>query len=164
VRHPTSHLNTIFNDNGEEKGINTLIPLQKQHPPIHQRINALKQALQPTTSTNKTAKMHLPTLTLLTTSLAALSSATIFHNNFGHDGWLQDDRGTQVFVKNKNTATIGGGWGFFWVAEDVCHQNSVAYGWPADYGGAYCSFFLLSFLVSSTWPGGLGGRIRDGWI
>ncbi|KAL2783159.1 hypothetical protein BJX66DRAFT_345189 [Aspergillus keveii] len=81
--------------------------------------------------------MHLPTLTLLTTSLAALSSATIFHNNFGHDGWLQDDRGTQVFVKNKNTATIGGGWGFFWVAEDVCHQNSVAYGWPADYGDVY---------------------------
>jgi hypothetical protein len=125
--------------------------LSKQHPLIHQRINALKQPLQstPQTKTNTIAKMHLPTLTLLTTSLAALSSATIFHNNFGHDGWLQDDRGTQVFVKNKNTATIGGGWGFFWVAEDVCHQNSVTYGWPADYGGAYCIFFFSSLAVPS---------------
>ncbi|KAL2807966.1 hypothetical protein BJX63DRAFT_436545 [Aspergillus granulosus] len=81
--------------------------------------------------------MLLPTLALLTTSLAALSSATVFHNNFGHDGWLQDNQGTEVYVKDKNHATIGGGWGFFWIDEKVCHQNAATFEWPSYYGDVY---------------------------
>ncbi|KAJ0419786.1 hypothetical protein BJY00DRAFT_313707 [Aspergillus carlsbadensis] len=81
--------------------------------------------------------MHLPTLTLLTTSLAALTSATKFQNQYGKPGWLQDNQGTQVYIKNNGAADIGGGWGFFWVDGNVCHNNAVAFGWPADYGDVY---------------------------
>ncbi|KAL3451473.1 hypothetical protein BJX65DRAFT_304057 [Aspergillus insuetus] len=81
--------------------------------------------------------MHLPTLALLTTSLAALSSATKFHNQYGKPGWLQDNQGTEVYIKNNGVANVGGGWAFFWVDGNVCHQNSVTFGWPADYGDVY---------------------------
>jgi hypothetical protein len=104
------------------------------HPSTHQRTQTSTSTK--TSKTNTIAKMHLPTLTLLTTSLAALGSATRFHNQFGKPGWLQDNQGTQVYIKNNGVADVGGGWGFFWVDGNVCHQNSVAFGWPADYGGA----------------------------
>ncbi|KAL3488211.1 hypothetical protein BJX62DRAFT_240246 [Aspergillus germanicus] len=91
--------------------------------------------------------MHLPTLALLTTSLAALSSATKFHNQYGKPGWLQDNQGTEVYIKNNGVANVGGGWAFFWIDGNVCHQNSVTFGWPADYGGAYTIFFgFITFI------------------
>ncbi|KAJ5368175.1 uncharacterized protein N7496_007935 [Penicillium cataractarum] len=75
------------------------------------------------------------TLVILATALTA--TATNVHNQFGHSGWIQDDQGTDVALNNKGSATVGGGWGFFWVSGSVCSKNSVTYTWPSNYGDVY---------------------------
>lgn len=70
---------------------------------------------------------------VLATAIAA--TATKVHNNFGHNGYIQDDQGTDVALNNGGSATVGGGWGFFWVPSSVCVKNSVAWSWPSSYGG-----------------------------
>lgn len=77
--------------------------------------------------------MILKTLVILATALSA--TATHVHSQFGKNGWIQDDQGSELQLNNKGSVTVGGGWGFFWVAGSVCSKNSVAYSWPSNYGG-----------------------------
>lgn len=44
------------------------------------------------------------TLVILATALTA--TATKVHNQFGHNGWIQEDRGSDVALNNKGSATI----------------------------------------------------------
>ncbi|KAL4904645.1 hypothetical protein BDW74DRAFT_178738 [Aspergillus multicolor] len=83
--------------------------------------------------------MHFTKLTALLLSAVASVSATNFHNDFGHNGWVQDSTGTEVYLANGASVNIGGGWAFFWVDAAVCpgKANSVTYGWPANYGDVY---------------------------
>ncbi|KAJ5980840.1 hypothetical protein N7481_008138 [Penicillium waksmanii] len=83
------------------------------------------------------------TLVILATALSA--TATHVHNQFGKDGYIQDDQGSEIFLKNKGSVTVGGGWGFFWVASSVCSKNSVAYTWPTNYGE-----YQLIYIQTST--------------
>ncbi|PYH87356.1 hypothetical protein BO71DRAFT_404723 [Aspergillus ellipticus CBS 707.79] len=81
--------------------------------------------------------MHLiQTTTLLLVSALGVA-ATHVHNQFGHNGWIQDDQGTDVQLNNGGSVTLGGGWGFFWVDGSVCSKNSVTYTWPSSYGDVY---------------------------
>jgi hypothetical protein len=73
------------------------------------------------------------TFVILATALSA--TATHVHNQFGKDGYIQDDQGSELALNNGGSVTIGGGWGFFWVDSSVCGKNSVAYTWPSSYGG-----------------------------
>ncbi|KAL3458912.1 hypothetical protein BJX64DRAFT_265617 [Aspergillus heterothallicus] len=69
--------------------------------------------------------------------LSGLAAATHVHNQYGHDGYIQDNQGTEVLLKNGKSVDVGGGWGFFWVQANICHQNAIAYTWPKDYGDVY---------------------------
>ncbi|RAK77665.1 uncharacterized protein BO72DRAFT_447811 [Aspergillus fijiensis CBS 313.89] len=75
------------------------------------------------------------TTVLLVSALGV--SATHFHNNYGKNGWIQDNQGSDIQLKNGGSVTIGGGWGFFWVDSSVCSKNSVTYTWPSSYGDVY---------------------------
>jgi len=75
------------------------------------------------------------TLTILISALVA--SATNVHNQYGENGWIQDNAGTTVQLNNGASANLGGGWGFFWVSSSVCGDNSVAFTWPSNYGVSF---------------------------
>ncbi|KAI9853402.1 MAG: hypothetical protein M1813_002233 [Trichoglossum hirsutum] len=74
-------------------------------------------------------------LALLTAATAAV--ATHVHNQYGHSGWIEDQAGTDIALPNGGSATVAGGWGFFWVDASVCADNSVTYTWPESYGDVY---------------------------
>ncbi|KAL2870907.1 uncharacterized protein BJX67DRAFT_377533 [Aspergillus lucknowensis] len=82
--------------------------------------------------------MRLTTAAFVALS-AAMASATNFHNDFGHDGWVQDSTGSEFQLNNGHSVNIGGGWAFFWVDANVCagSSNSVTYTWPESYGDVY---------------------------
>jgi hypothetical protein len=68
---------------------------------------------------------------------ALTASATTVHNEYGADGWIKDNSGTDVQLTNGNSVSLGGGEGFFWVSSSVCSVNSVEFCWPSDYGVSY---------------------------
>jgi hypothetical protein len=58
------------------------------------------------------------------------------HNQYGINGWIQDDVGTDLYLGNGQSQTLGGGWGFFWISGH-CSDNSAAFTWPTNYGDVY---------------------------
>lgn len=105
----------------------------QEHPLITTIINILYKSLHRIIL----IIMHFfkSTTVLLVSALGV--SATHFHNNYGKNGWIQDNQGSDIQLKNGGSVTIGGGWGFFWVDSSVCSKNSVTYTWPSSYGGMF---------------------------
>jgi len=59
------------------------------------------------------------------------------HNQYGHNGWIQDKAGTDIWLGNGKSVTVAGGWGFFWIDSNVCADNAATFGWPENYGDVY---------------------------
>ncbi|KAI9858149.1 MAG: hypothetical protein M1813_007798 [Trichoglossum hirsutum] len=81
--------------------------------------------------------MRFTTSALALLAAATAAVATNVHNQYGHNGWIQDRAGTNLQLQNGHSVNIAGGWGFFWVDAGICADNSVAYGWPENYGDVY---------------------------